>query len=111
MRRGSRMALGAGTFALVVCHAALFTSLTLAWITTDANGYGSVGGGGARLGYGALYVGLSLTPVLLVVYVINVLLREDWSWPRRSLWAVSFWAAAPLTMPTYYVRHVLRRDG
>lgn len=111
MRRRSRIALGAGTFALVACYATLLTSLTLAWITTAASGYGSVGGDGAQLGYGSLYLGLLLTPVLLVAYVIIVLLREDWSWPRRALWAVSFWAAAPVTMPMYYVRHILRREG
>lgn len=95
----------------MVCYAASLTSLTLSWTTTNANGYASVEGVGAQVGYGSLYLAFLLTAVLLIVYVILVLSREDWSWPRRSLWAVALWFAAPVTMPTYYVRHVLRREG
>ncbi len=111
MRRGSRVALGAGTLALVACYSTLVTSFVLSWSTTDADGYESVGGYGALLGYGPLYLGLLLTAVLLVVYVVIVLLRDDRSWMRRCGWAVSFWAAAPLTMPAYYIRHVIRPKG
>jgi uncharacterized membrane protein len=99
-----------GTLALVLCYLALLTSFMVSWTTMEANGDESVGGYGALLGYGSLSLGLLLTAVLLVVYVVLVFSRDDWSWSRRSAWAASFWAAAPLTMPVYFVRHMLRRN-
>ena len=111
MRTRSRFALGAGTFALVACYLVFLASLALPWTATDGNGDESVGGFGAGLGYSSLYLAFLLTSVLLIVYLVIVLSRNEWTWTHRSLWAIAFWAAAPLTMPTYYVRHVWTRQS
>jgi len=108
-RAWQRVALGGATFALLTCYAVFPFSLMLPWTTTDADGYKSLGGIGGFLGLVSLYLGVLLTLVLLVTYLVVVLSREDWSWLRRTCWVVAIWAVAPVAMPVYYVRHVLGR--
>ncbi len=106
MTRTKRAALGAATALLVAGYAALAVSLSLPWTYTEPDGSTSVGGPGPVLGYGSLLLAVVLGGALLVVYLVIVLSRQDWSLRRRSVWAALFWLAAPLSMPTYYMRHV-----
>ena len=109
MNRRSRLALGASTAVLVASFVALGVSLLVPWTLVEPDGSTSVGGPGALLGYGSLLVVLTLGAALLGVYLVVVLARRDWSWRRRSIWAVLLWIVAPVAMPTYFLRHVQRR--
>ena len=109
MNRRSRVALGAATAVLVASCAAIGASLLLPWTIVEPDGSTSVGGPGALLGYGSLLVALTLGAALLVVYLVVVLTRRDWSWRRRSIWAALLWLVAPVAMPTYFLRHVQHR--
>ncbi len=100
------MALGVATGLLVACYAALAVALVLPWTYTEPDGSTSVGGPGALVGIGSLCLAIPLSGALLVVYLVVVLSRRDWSLPHRFLWALVLWLGAPLAMPTYYMRHV-----
>ncbi len=111
MTRGRRVALGVATALLVACYAALAVALTLPWTYTEPDGSTSVGGLGALVGYGSLFLGMALGGALLLVYLVVVFSRRDWSLRRRSLWAVLLWLGGPIAMPTYYLRHVRPHGG
>ena len=100
------MALGSATGLLIVCYLALGLSFFLPCCTVSAEGFKDADGPGVLLALGSMYLSFVLSGVLICIYAVVALLREDWSWTRRGTWAVSFWALGPVSMPLYFMRHI-----
>ncbi len=65
-----------------------------------------VGGPGPLVFYLSLLITVLLGMPLLAVYMVLAVARNDWTRPRRAVWAVAMWVLSPLAMPVYFVKHV-----
>lgn len=59
----------------------------------------------------AVYAPLLGGPLLLGFYLPHVLTRPGLQQRAQVLWSLALWLLAPVVMPVYWVRHVLRESA